>query len=67
MDIIIFSYNNEHKEVDLSNISKLTEIEGIHIEFVYGSDPKNEMSFVNYEGVYNLEHMTSVYIEGCID
>jgi len=64
---LYFSYNNEHKQVDLSNISKLTEIESAYIEYVYGSDPKNEMSFINYEGVYNLEHLTSVNIEGYLN
>ena len=64
---LYFSYNNANKVVNLSNISKLTEIEGIHIEFVYGSDPKNEMSFVNYEGVYKLEYLTSTYIDNYIE
>jgi len=64
---LYFSYNKANKEVDLSNISKFTEIEGIHIEYIYGSDPKNEMSFINYEGVYDLEHLTSIYIDGYIE
>jgi len=64
---LYFTYDNSNKEINLSNISKLKEIEGIFIDFVDGSDPKNEMSFVNYEGIYNLEHLTNIGIVGCVE